>query len=196
MRYKRQSMRASLVSVVAILIGILTLLQPIAGSRGKGAGGQRQKGNQANNWQRRNANKSAAHLVGIKHGTNKTLSWKSTHELSFIRPSMKYADTNLIVHQDGLYYVYCQVGFRGREANVVLFNQVLQHDSDSKNNVLLSGIESVVGPPSGSSMWYATLGQGGLARLKSGHHLSVIVSHPELVDDRDGMTFFGLVMVS
>ncbi|OCT66203.1 lymphotoxin-beta [Xenopus laevis] len=196
MRYKRKSMRANLVSLVAIHIGTLALLHPIAGSRAKGTDGQRQKGIQANNWQRRNANKSAAHLVGIKKGTNKTLSWKPTHELSFVRPSMKYADANLIVHRDGLYYVYCQVAFRGRVANIVLFSQVIQHDSDFRNNVLLSGIESVAGPSSGSSMWYATLGQGGLARLKGGYHLSVIVSHPELVDDRDGMTFFGLVMVS
>ncbi|KAE8585337.1 hypothetical protein XENTR_v10021281 [Xenopus tropicalis] len=162
----------------------------------EGTDGKPQRGKQVNNWQKRNANKSAAHLVGIIHGTNKTLRWKPTHELSFIRPSMKYADTNLIVHRDGLYYVYCQVGFYGKVPNIVLFNHVIiQHDSDTVTT-LLSGTESVVGPPPGSSMWYATLAQGGLAKLKSGDHISVIVSHPDLIYDSDGMTFFGLIMVS
>ncbi|KAG8448634.1 hypothetical protein GDO86_015640 [Hymenochirus boettgeri] len=133
----------------------------------------------------------------IKRGTNKTLIWEMTHELSFIRQTVKYADGNVVVNQGGLYYVYCQVGFRGFVENIVLFSQVIiQHDSNPVDKVLLSGTESVVGDPIRSTIWYATLGQGGLVKLESGHQLSVIVSHPELVDYSDGKTFFGLVMIS
>lgn len=44
-------------------------------------------------------------------------------------------------------------------------------------------------------LWYASVGFGGLARLRGGERLYVNISHPDLVDYRRGKTFFGAVMV-
>ncbi|MEE6521623.1 hypothetical protein FKM82_019891, partial [Ascaphus truei] len=135
-------------------------------------------------------------LPGFGAAVGSTLKWAPKYELAFTRPQVEYMGTKLVVHQGGLYYVYCQVGFRGNMAPITLDNQVLLwHDSSPVDNVLLSGTESV-GGRTGVDFWYTSLGQGGLAQLESGHLLYVNVSHPELVDYRKGKTIFGLLMVS
>ncbi|XP_053545131.1 lymphotoxin-beta [Bombina bombina] len=196
-----QGMRESLKMQLAVITLIVALLASVTEARGKKdtqvGGRHRQEVKQMKNWQRRNANKSAAHLIGIGQTKGSTLKWESKDYLAFTQHKVEYDDTKLVVHRAGLYYVYCQVGFHGKESINDLTNKVyLFHDSYPEATVLLAGTESVVAPSQGSKKWYSSLGQGGLARLEEGHLLYVNVSHPGLVDYRNGKTFFGLLMVS
>ncbi|XP_023601614.1 lymphotoxin-beta [Myotis lucifugus] len=62
--------------------------------------------------------------------------------------------------------------------------------------LLLEGAETVrpaLDAP--GRLWYASVGFGGLARLRRGERVFVNISHPALVDSRRGKTFFGAVMV-
>ncbi|XP_063289335.1 lymphotoxin-beta [Pelobates fuscus] len=156
----------------------------------------RKKGNERNNCKQRNCTKQvAAHLIGI-NSTGDTLNWDHTYDMAFTHRNVQYKNFSLVVNHDGLYYVYCQIGFEGKQAKITLFNEVyaFKH-STGVESVLLAGTESVVGPPSGSTTWYASLSQGGLAKLKSGDRLYVNVMPARLVDYREGKTFFGLVKV-
>ncbi|KAM4641648.1 lymphotoxin-beta [Discoglossus pictus] len=168
-----------------------------AGHNGASQAASVPSANRMKRWQRQNANKTAAHLIGISPPMGNMLKWESKNDQAFIRHQVQYGKSKLEVHQDGLYYVYCQIGFHGKEANITLSNQVyIYHDSDPEELVLLSGTDSVMGPANGLKPWFSSLSQGGLARLESGHLLFVKVSHPELVDYNSGKTFFGILMVS
>ncbi|KAM8952759.1 lymphotoxin-beta [Pelodytes ibericus] len=165
-------------------------------SRESGESGKQRKGNEKKNWKQRNNSKAAAHLIGIDHTSDGRLKWEYSDYLSFAR-HVDYKDTEIVVTHDGVYYVYCQVGFQGSQANVKLSNEVTAlHSMYRKGIVLMAGTESITGPPVGSTTWSASLSQGGLAKLTSGHRFNVTVSHPKLVDFREGKTFFGLVKVS
>ncbi|XP_053328434.1 lymphotoxin-beta [Spea bombifrons] len=199
-----QRMGQHLVPLLMLLLSISSLCVPVTEAkrpernpRGDGRR-QQQKGNERKNWQKQNNNKSAAHLIGVSHTTDRRLKWEAIHDLAFTRHQVEYKEPELVVKHGGLYYVYCQVGFQGKVANVTLSNKVVTwHDSYPEETVLLAGTESVLRPlPRTNTNWYTSLSQGGLANLEGGHRLYVNVSHPLLVDYREGKTVFGLVKVS
>ncbi|XP_073494127.1 lymphotoxin-beta isoform X2 [Phyllobates terribilis] len=154
---------------------------------------QKLKGNQKTNCQKKNSTKPAAHLIGQSPSQEKILNWKE----AFIQNIKPPTNTTLEAPKKGLYYVYCQVGFEGMDANLTLLSQVITwNNSADANDILIFGKESVTGPPLRQRSWHTSLTLGRLANLVKGQKLYVHVSHPELVDYTEGKTFFGIVMVS
>ncbi|XP_056395132.1 lymphotoxin-beta-like isoform X2 [Hyla sarda] len=148
-------------------------------------------------WQKQNAKKPAAHLIGKQPSPQNTLEWISKNEVAFLRKIKHPLSTTVVVPRQGLYYLYCQVAFEGLDTDLSLSSQVLTLDKARNETVTLTlGTESVFGPPSPHEPWRASLTLGGLADLQKGQKLYVHVSHPHLVDYREGKTYFGIVMVS
>ncbi|XP_067865529.1 lymphotoxin-beta-like [Heterodontus francisci] len=152
--------------------------------------------------------KPAAHLIGIYHhsmqdssgaDSHRTLEWESVRGLAFTKNSVRYLGRSLVIPTRGLYYVYCQVGFRGSECRnrpVTLYNWVYRkHDSYPEPLLLLSGTETVCGKNHNRGTWYTTLGQGAVVELEMDHQLFVNVSNPHLVDYLAGKTFFGIIKI-
>ncbi|XP_043939187.1 lymphotoxin-beta isoform X2 [Protopterus annectens] len=160
---------------------------------------------------KQNASVQQIHDENSTHGVapkNKTLvhthriQWQSTAGHAFIRNEIQYSPSHsIVIPQQGLYYVYCQVGFRGKGCHkgipFTLTNQVFhEHDSYPQPILLLAGIETVCGNEQFAKTWYTALTQGALVHLDKNHHLYVNVSHPLLVNYEDGKTFFGAVQIS
>ncbi|KAK1327526.1 hypothetical protein QTO34_013028 [Cnephaeus nilssonii] len=114
------------------------------------------------------------------------LGWEAAKEEAFVRSGAQFGAAGLALPRDGLYYLYCHSrlyragGAYGRGAP----------------ELLLEGAETVrPAPDAAGRLWYASVGFGGLARLRRGERVFVNISHPDLVDARRGKTFFGAVMV-
>ncbi|XP_067830002.1 lymphotoxin-beta-like [Heptranchias perlo] len=159
-------------------------------------------------WEKSNNEKPAAHLIGIYQRSlpggsgaewQRTLEWESVRGLAFTRDSLSYVGRSLVIPRRGLYYVYCQVGFRGsdcRSSPLTLYNRVYRrHDSYPEPLLLLSGTETVCGRNHNRGTWYTTLGQGAVVELEKDHQIFVNVSNPHLVDYLDGKTFFGVIKI-
>ncbi|XP_068929411.1 lymphotoxin-beta [Petaurus breviceps papuanus] len=163
----------------------------------------------------------AAHLIGISksdHG----LRWVAGYEEAFLKSGTQFlGDEGLLaLPHDGIYFLYCHIGYRGRAPSggeqfhshqagdpgvpVTLSSQLFRDRGASGSGepeLLLQGFETVTplvqharGVGQGT-LWYATVGFGGLVQLRGGERIYVNVSHLDLVDFRRGKTFFGAVMV-
>ncbi|XP_075410269.1 lymphotoxin-beta isoform X1 [Tenrec ecaudatus] len=157
----------------------------------------------------------AAHLIG-SWKTGQGLGWETTKEDAFLGSGTQFSGAEgLALPQDGLYYLYCGVGYRGRAplagrappGRAVTLRSSLYRAGGAYGpgapQLLLEGAETVTvtagwdpahaqayGP-----LWFTSVGFGGLAQLRKGERVYVNISHPEMVDYRRGKTFFGAVMV-
>ncbi|XP_059967150.1 lymphotoxin-beta [Mesoplodon densirostris] len=155
----------------------------------------------------------AAHLIGA-WTTGQGLGWEAKKEEAFLRSGTQFSGAEgLALPQDGLYYLYCHVGYRGRapppggdplDRSVTLFSRLYRAGGaygSGSPELLLEGAETVspvldparrheYGP-----LWYTSVGFGGLVQLRRGERVYVNISHPDMVDYRRGKTFFGVVMV-
>ncbi|XP_062952131.1 lymphotoxin-beta isoform X1 [Cynocephalus volans] len=155
----------------------------------------------------------AAHLIGARTKAQ-GLSWEATKEEAFLRSGTQFSDAEgLALPQDGLYYLYCQVGYRGRTPpagrgppgrSVTLRSSLYRAGGaygPGSPELLLEGAETVtpaLDPAGGHDygpLWYTSVGFGGLVQLRRGERVYVNISHPDMVDYRRGKTFFGAVMV-
>lgn len=149
----------------------------------------------------------AAHLIGA-WTPGGGLRWEAAKEEAFLRSGAHFGAAGLALPRDGLYYLYCHVGYRGRappaERDPLAGGLTLQSRlyraggayGRGAPELLLEGAETVrpaLDAP--GRLWYASVGFGGLARLRRGERVFVNISHPALVDSRRGKTFFGAVMV-
>ncbi|XP_057555665.1 lymphotoxin-beta [Hippopotamus amphibius kiboko] len=155
----------------------------------------------------------AAHLIGA-WTTGQGLGWEAKKEEAFLRSGTQFSGAEgLAFPQDGLYYLYCHVGYRGRapppggdplDRSVTLLSRLYRAGGaygPGTPELLLEGAETVTpvldparrheyGP-----LWYTSVGFGGLVQLRRGERVYVNISHPDMVDYRRGKTFFGAVMV-
>ncbi|KAM9076579.1 lymphotoxin-beta isoform 1-T1 [Megaptera novaeangliae] len=155
----------------------------------------------------------AAHLIGA-WTRGQGLGWEAKKEEAFLRSGTQFSGAEgLALPQDGLYYLYCHVGYRGRapppggdplDRSVTLLSRLYRAGGASGSGspeLLLEGAETVTpvldparrheyGP-----LWYTSVGFGGLVQLRRGERVYVNISHPDMVDYRRGKTFFGAVMV-
>ncbi|XP_021074118.1 lymphotoxin-beta isoform X2 [Mus pahari] len=151
----------------------------------------------------------AAHLIGARMN-GQGLSWEASQEEAFLKSGAQFSPTHgLALPQDGVYYLYCHVGYRGRappagrsRARSLTLRSALYRAGGAYGRgspeLLLEGAETVtpvVDPIGYGSLWYTSVGFGGLAQLRSGERVYVNISHPDMVDYRRGKTFFGAVMV-
>ncbi|XP_015104303.2 lymphotoxin-beta [Vicugna pacos] len=155
----------------------------------------------------------AAHLIGA-WTTGQGLGWETKKEEAFLRSGTQFSGAEgLALPQDGLYYLYCHIGYRGRapppggdplDRSVTLLSRLYRAGGaygPGTPELLLEGAETVTpvldparrheyGP-----LWYTSVGFGGLVQLRKGERVYVNISHPDMVDYRRGKTFFGAVMV-
>ncbi|XP_036725139.1 lymphotoxin-beta isoform X1 [Balaenoptera ricei] len=155
----------------------------------------------------------AAHLIGA-WTRGQGLGWEAKKEEAFLRSGTQFSGAEgLALPQDGLYYLYCHVGYRGRapppggdplDRSVTLLSRLYRAGGaygSGSPELLLEGAETVTpvldparrheyGP-----LWYTSVGFGGLVQLRRGERVYVNISHPDMVDYRRGKTFFGAVMV-
>uniref|UniRef100_A0A2K6FEC5 Lymphotoxin-beta n=1 Tax=Propithecus coquereli TaxID=379532 RepID=A0A2K6FEC5_PROCO len=155
----------------------------------------------------------AAHLIGAWM-KGQGLGWEATKEEAFLRSGTRFSDAEgLALPQDGLYYLYCHVGYRGRappagggpQGRSVTLRSSLYRAGGAYGpgaaELLLEGAETVtpVPDPAGRQgygpLWYTSVGFGGLVRLRRGERVYVNISRPDMVDYGRGKTFFGAVMV-
>ncbi|XP_045397589.1 lymphotoxin-beta isoform X2 [Lemur catta] len=155
----------------------------------------------------------AAHLIGARM-TGQGPGWEATKEEAFLRSGTRFSDAEgLALPRDGLYYLYCHVGYRGRappagggpRGRPVTLRSSLYRAGGAYGpgaaELLLEGAETVtpVPAPAGRQgygpLWYASVGFGGLVRLRGGERVYVNISRPDMVDYGRGKTFFGAVMV-
>ncbi|XP_074092821.1 lymphotoxin-beta [Macrotis lagotis] len=161
----------------------------------------------------------AAHLIGVSksdHG----LHWVSEHEEAFLKSGTQFlGDEGLLsLPQDGIYFLYCHIGYRGRApsggqqpwshhragdpgVSVTLSSWLYRAKGaygSGEPELLLQGAETVRQARRGEqgTLWYASVGFGGLVQLRGGERIYVNVSHLDMVDFRRGKTFFGAVMVA
>ncbi|XP_007537203.1 lymphotoxin-beta isoform X1 [Erinaceus europaeus] len=155
----------------------------------------------------------AAHLIGAWI-TEQGLGWETENEEAFLRSGTEFSGAQrLALPQNGLYYLYCHIGYRGRappagrssaHRSVTLSSRLYREGGaygPGTDELLMEGAESVTavldpaqrqdyGP-----LWYTSVGFGGLVQLRKGERVYVNISHPNMVDYRRGKTFFGAVMV-
>lgn len=155
----------------------------------------------------------AAHLIGAWM-KGQGLSWEAKKEEAFLRSGTQFSgDQGLALPQDGLYYLYCNVGYRGRappagggpHGRSITLRSSLYRAGGAYGRgapeLLLEGTETVTpvldraGRPEYGPLWYTSVGFGGLVQLRRGERVYVNISHPDMVDYRRGKTFFGAVMV-
>ncbi|XP_055262471.1 lymphotoxin-beta [Moschus berezovskii] len=155
----------------------------------------------------------AAHLIGA-WTTGQGLGWEAKKEEAFLSSGTQFSGAEgLALPQDGLYYLYCHVGYRGRapppaldplDRSVTLLSRLYRAGGaygSGTPELLLEGAETVtpVSDPARrheyGPLWYTSVGFGGLVQLRRGERVYVNISHPDMVDYRRGKTFFGAVMV-
>lgn len=146
--------------------------------------------------------------------TGQGLGWEAKKEEAFLRSGTQFSGSEgLALPQDGLYYLYCHVGYRGRapppgvdplDRSVTLLSRLYRAGGaygSGTPELLLEGAETVtpVSDPARrheyGPLWYTSVGFGGLVQLRRGERVYVNISHPDMVDYRRGKTFFGAVMV-
>ncbi|XP_006896259.1 PREDICTED: lymphotoxin-beta [Elephantulus edwardii] len=155
----------------------------------------------------------AAHLIGSwKIGQG--LGWETKKEEAFLRSGTQFSGAEgLALPQDGLYYLYCSIGYRGRAppaGRALLGHSVTLRSSlyraggaygPGLPQLLLEGAETVTSVLDSTRrqeygpLWFTSVGFGGLVQLRRGERVYVNISHPDMVDYRRGKTFFGAVMV-
>lgn len=155
----------------------------------------------------------AAHLIGA-WTAGQGLGWEAKKEEAFLSSGTLFSGAEgLALPQDGLYYLYCHVGYRGRapppaveplDRSVTLLSRLYRAGGaygSGTPELLLEGAETVtpVSDPARrhdyGPLWYTSVGFGGLVQLRRGERVYVNISHPDMVDYRRGKTFFGAVMV-
>lgn len=146
--------------------------------------------------------------------TGQGLGWEAKKEEAFLSSGTLFSGAEgLALPQDGLYYLYCHVGYRGRapppaveppDRSVTLLSRLYRAGGaygSGTPELLLEGAETVtpVSDPARrhdyGPLWYTSVGFGGLVQLRRGERVYVNISHPDMVDYRRGKTFFGAVMV-
>ncbi|XP_063095307.1 lymphotoxin-beta isoform X1 [Cavia porcellus] len=187
--------------------------QQVTETPGPGAQAQRGLGFQERQEEAPDADSSpvlpAAHLIGA-WTQGRGLGWEAHKEEAFLRSGAQFSGARgLALPRDGLYFLYCHVGFRGRALPagppgpglpLTLRSALLRAGGaygPGAAEPLLEGAETVR-PAAGRAaapLWFTSVGFGGLVRLRRGERVYVNISHPDLVDYRRGKTFFGAVML-
>nr|XP_021511584.1 lymphotoxin-beta isoform X2 [Meriones unguiculatus] len=148
----------------------------------------------------------AAHLIGAWR-SGPGLGWEASQEEAFLRSGARFSRAGgLALPRDGVYFVYCHVGYRGRAppgGGPLTLRSALYRAGGASGRggpeLLLEGAETVspaAEPARRRALWYTGVGFGGLVQLRAGQRLYANISHPDMVDYRRGKTFFGAVMVA
>ncbi|XP_063791813.1 tumor necrosis factor-like [Pseudophryne corroboree] len=140
----------------------------------------------------------AAHMRGVaKEGQ---INWQQSSAMNFFKDTdLKLTENKLEIPKDGLYLVYTQVEFTGKDC-LDMKDKDLTHSvrrkSESYDNevTILTSTKSVCETPSESS-WTEPIYQGGLFILYEGDILSTETTNVQYVNSNNGKVTFGILAI-
>ncbi|PIO04598.1 hypothetical protein AB205_0083410 [Aquarana catesbeiana] len=137
----------------------------------------------------------AAHLTGKLQDGN--IIWVSTPMNTFKTSSVILEENSLKIPQDGLYFVYTQVVYTGKDCLTMkateLTHTVNRKGEYPKVTPLLTSTKTACEVKS-PSIWHQPIYQGGIFQLDEGDILSTETSHiPLLSLNRSGQVYFGVL---
>ncbi|XP_072286622.1 tumor necrosis factor-like [Pyxicephalus adspersus] len=136
----------------------------------------------------------AAHLTGKLNGDK--IVWEFTPMNTFKTPDLKLKDNSLEIPQDGLYFVYTQVVYTGRECEKVksteLTHTVNRKGEYGKVTPLLTSTKTACEVAS-KNIWHQPIYQGGIFQLEEGDILSTETTHIHLLNLNKGQVYFGVL---
>nr|ADY80577.1 tumor necrosis factor alpha [Ctenopharyngodon idella] len=150
--------------------------------------------------------KAAIHLTGAydPEVSNKTLDWRVNQDQAFSSGGLKLVNREIIIPDDGIYFVYSQVSFhiccasdRGADQDIVHMSHAVMRISDSYGGkkALFSAIRSACVHASDSDdLSYNTIYLGAAFQLQAGDKLLTETTPLLLprVENENGKTFFGV----
>nr|WEM32074.1 tumor necrosis factor alpha [Mylopharyngodon piceus] len=150
--------------------------------------------------------KAAIHLTGAydPEVSNTTLDWRVNQDQAFSSGGLKLVNREIIIPDDGIYFVYSQVSFhicctsdRTEDQDIVHMSHVVLRFSDSYGGYkpLFSAIRSACGDASDSDdLSYNTIYLGAAFQLQAGDRLLTETTSLLLprVENENGKTFFGV----
>nr|ASU63839.2 TNF-alpha [Gymnocypris eckloni] len=150
--------------------------------------------------------KVAIHLTGAYDPDvcKDSLDWKQNQDQAFVSGGLKLVNREIIIPNDGIYFVYSQVSFhisckndRTEDQDVVHMSHAVLRYSESYGSYkpLLSAIRSACVHVSDSEdLWYNTIYLGAAFHLRAGDKLRTETTTELLprVENENGKTFFGV----
>ncbi|XP_069798907.1 tumor necrosis factor-like [Dendropsophus ebraccatus] len=146
------------------------------------------------NTQAMNGKRAAAHLMG-KKGKGR-INWQGVSTNAFKDGSIKLVNNALEIEEDGLYFVYSQVVYTGKDCKKIqeLTHSILRrNDSDPPMYILRSS--KTVCEVNSDSSWTQPIYQGGLFKLDEGDVLYTETSHVDFLDTNSAQVYFGILAV-
>ncbi|XP_006036188.1 tumor necrosis factor [Alligator sinensis] len=145
------------------------------------------------------AQKPAAHVVATIEGDH--LKWDAEVAPTMLLHGMKLVKNKLVVPQNGLYFVYSQVVFRGQacpeeDLSLTISRYAVEYPTDK---ALLTAFKSVCvgspapGPSPTSDQWLESLYQGAVFRLEKGDEISSQPASTKYVDAESDQVYFGVI---
>ncbi|KAM5146608.1 tumor necrosis factor-like [Mantella aurantiaca] len=136
----------------------------------------------------------AAHLIGNKQGGK--LVWGSDPMNTFRDSKFKLKENTLEIPNNGLYFVYTQVVYTGRDCKTMKSEELthtvnLKSGFDSVAPILTS--TKTVCEAATKNIWHQPIYQGGLFRLEEGDILSTETTHTDLLNLNNGQVYFGIL---
>lgn len=146
----------------------------------------------------------------VLNGTS--LEWKDNQDQAFFQGGLKLVKNEIIIPNDGIYFVYSQVFFRAActsnpedEPEIVYVSHAVKRYSDSYSSSfsgsdedskpLFSALRSACVQVADSELlWYNTIYFGAAFRLNAGDRLFTVTSTTNKVaevEDEEGKNYFG-----
>ncbi|XP_056335955.1 tumor necrosis factor a (TNF superfamily, member 2) [Danio aesculapii] len=144
--------------------------------------------------------KAAIHLTGGYNSELKILDWKDDQDQAFSSGGLKLVNSEIIIPDDGIYFVYSQVSFH-ISCTSELTEEQMSHavmrfsDSYGGKKPLFSAIRSIcTQEPESENLWYNTIYLGAAFHLREGDRLGTDTTTALLpmVENENGKTFFGV----
>ncbi|XP_072096147.1 tumor necrosis factor ligand superfamily member 15-like [Mobula birostris] len=144
-----------------------------------------------------NTTKARAHLTAKETSSDlHNLQWEDKYGLAFLMGEISYQNQALTIQKTGVYYVYSQVSFRGKESTrceYVTHTVTKQVQSYPEPIHLLSSTKTVC---SQDSPWFVSIYLGAIFKLEKGDRLAVQVNNVTDVDvNNEHKTFFGTFLL-
>ncbi|XP_043938076.1 lymphotoxin-alpha-like [Protopterus annectens] len=133
----------------------------------------------------------AAHLVAEIEGDK--LLWSADRDHAFLMNGMKLSENALLIPADGLYFVYSQVVFSGKEYNSkkpwMLSHNVMRYSNEYEKDMVLFGATKSI---CADGFWSQPIYQGAVFRLSKGDLLRTHTDPISKVDESADHTYFGI----
>ncbi|XP_075962246.1 tumor necrosis factor a (TNF superfamily, member 2) [Anarhichas minor] len=160
--------------------------------------------------------RAAIHLEGQYNSTMKTSAeWKNAVDQSHSQGGLKLNNNQIVIPQNGLYFVYSQASFRVKCSSdtddatsqpIVHVSHTVKRWSSSIGNVertILHSIRSVCqmkasSNPDEEGSWFSSVYMGAVFNLRMGDRLRTVMEEKMLpgLEEESGKTFFGVFALS